>query len=465
MSKGYVNLFVKDIEVPKKVSRKAEETLEEIIHTAGMENKETKHRKSGDEEAKHRRLMNEKTEPGRTRKIPQTFVKAAAIIGAIILGGGSITALAAVYFHVTKGLESELHMDESQKIKLQEEGIMTQLQDPQMDVENRQQSEEGNGQQTGQQEMSNGEKGILVSPAQTDAGITVTAMQTIADSYYVYVSFKVEGYDLPEGCEPCFEFVDVYMREDVNDGEKDDEMEEKYDDEGKVSDDWINMCGSFYNGIRSGSDGKNNYDDGSELQFTENGRLIEHFLQEDGSLEYIVQMSAPDRNETLIGKKVHVDFTNLGTVYKADYKEDIQGNWNFELDIRGSEKVKKYELNEEIGDSGIKVISAEISPISILVDYDFPRSEMEKKKKKGEKLISPVPEICGVYLKDGTLLGSIMNGGNSGYESEDSDVYQIRIATDHVLDTDQIAGLLFWNMNTEVGEEGYTEDNYYKIEL
>ena len=37
MSKGYVNLFVKDIEVPKKVSRKAEETLEEIIHTAGME--------------------------------------------------------------------------------------------------------------------------------------------------------------------------------------------------------------------------------------------------------------------------------------------------------------------------------------------------------------------------------------------------------------------------------------------
>ena len=225
------------------------------------------------------------------------------------------------------------------------------------------------------------------------------------------------------------------------------------------------MCGSFYNGIRSGSDGKNNYDDGSELQFTENGRLIEHFLQEDGSLEYIVQMSAPDRNETLIGKKVHVDFTNLGTVYKADYKEDIQGNWNFELDIRGSEKVKKYELNEEIGDSGIKVISAEISPISILVDYDFPRSEMEKKKKKGEKLISPVPEICGVYLKDGTLLGSIMNGGNSGYESEDSDVYQIRIATDHVLDTDQIAGLLFWNMNTEVGEEGYTEDNYYKIEL
>ena len=58
MSKGYVNLFVKDIEVPKKVSRKAEETLEEIIHTAGMENKETKHRKSGDEEAKHRRLIN-----------------------------------------------------------------------------------------------------------------------------------------------------------------------------------------------------------------------------------------------------------------------------------------------------------------------------------------------------------------------------------------------------------------------
>ena len=43
----------------------------------------------------------------------------------------------------------------------------------------------------------------------TDAGITVSAQQSITDNYYTYLSFKVEGYHLEDGKQPDFENVFV----------------------------------------------------------------------------------------------------------------------------------------------------------------------------------------------------------------------------------------------------------------
>ena len=43
----------------------------------------------------------------------------------------------------------------------------------------------------------------------TDAGVTVSAQQSITDNYYTYLSFKVEGYRLEDGKQPDFENVSV----------------------------------------------------------------------------------------------------------------------------------------------------------------------------------------------------------------------------------------------------------------
>ena len=75
----------------------------------------------------------------------------------------------------------------------------------------------------------------------TDAGITVSAQQSITDNYYTYLSFKVEGYHLEDGKQPDFENVYVTV-----DGKQD-----------------FNSGSSFYNGIIAGNDGMGVYADGS----------------------------------------------------------------------------------------------------------------------------------------------------------------------------------------------------------
>lgn len=59
-------------------------------------------------------------------------------------------------------------------------------------------------------------------------------MELIADGHFVHAAFQVSGYDLADGEEPCFENVVVYTGEDEN-----------------AQDGWVNMSGSFYDGIVS----------------------------------------------------------------------------------------------------------------------------------------------------------------------------------------------------------------------
>ena len=47
--------------------------------------------------------------------------------------------------------------------------------------------------------------------AVTNEGVTVTPEMMVVNEKMVYLSLAVEGYDLQEGKEPCFEFVDVYL--------------------------------------------------------------------------------------------------------------------------------------------------------------------------------------------------------------------------------------------------------------
>ncbi|MDE5933609.1 MAG: hypothetical protein K2H40_14165 [Lachnospiraceae bacterium] len=350
------------------------------------------------------------------------------VVAAAVFALGTMTVCAA-YLHWSKGLEAEFNATDEQK-QLLEEGQYTA---PLNSEDN-----ENNG------SSNNGDNGRESSNSVTVEGVTITPQQSIVDSRFAWLSFKVEGYDLEEGKEPCFQYITVEVEGD--------------------KDAIISYGSHFYDGIRRGTDGKLVYEDGSPAE-------EEIFVNEDGSMEYIIMVDATQYGENgLIGKNVHVEFTDLGTVYKAEYFPNLEAVWAFDFTLKGSDKVRTLNLSEPLGDSGATVIYAEISPISIYVNYDFPlqKEAIEGLNENGEPITSTTfveaPPVAGVRLKDGTLLLYIMNGGVEGYLDESHEVYTVSYALDRILDADQVDALLFQKGWPE-GEGSPTEDDLYIVPI
>lgn len=344
---------------------------------------------------------------GRKRRRKTIWV----LIAAAVFVFGTMTVCAA-YLHWSRGIEAEFNATEEQKQLLEEEQYTAPL--------------------------VSGE----TSGSVTEKGVTITPQQSIADSRFAWLSFKVEGYDLEVGKEPCFNYVTIIADDDI---------------EAPIS-----YYGSFYNGIHWNEKGEAVYEDGSPA-----GEEI--FVNEDGSMEYIVQIDATQYGG-LIGKKVKVQFTDLGTVYKAAFTPDLEAVWSFDFTLKGSDEVRTLTLSEPLDDSGATVIYAEISPISIYVNYDFPlrKETIEGVNENGEPVTSTTfveaPAVTGVRLKDGTLLTGIVNGGVEGYLDENGEVYTASYALGNILDTEQVDALLFYKAWPEE-ERALTEEDLYIVPI
>jgi len=345
----------------------------------------------------------------RTKKRRWKTTWAAATAAVFVFG--TMTVYAA-YLHWSKGMEAEFNATDEQKKLLEEQQYTAPL-------------DNGDG-----------------SDSVTVEGVTVTAQQSIADSRFAWLSFKVEGYDLEEGKEPCFQDVTVVADGDINAP--------------------ISYYGDFYNGVHTDENGKAVYEDGTLMK-------EEIFAAEDGSMEYIITIDATQYGG-LIGKNVHVDLTDLGTVHKADYTPDLEAVWSFDFTLKGSDKVRTLTLSEPLGDSGAAVIYAEISPISIYVNYDFPlqKETIEGVDENGAPITSTrfveVPPIAGVRLKDGTLLLHMTGGGAEGYLDESHEVYTASYMLNRILDTDQVDALLF-GKNQPEENRSLTEEDLYIVPL
>lgn len=339
--------------------------------------------------------------------------KYAVIALTATLAVGTVTACAA-YMNWSRGLTEELRISESQQENLE---------------------------QTGMAAFS----GASVS----DAGVTVTAEQSITDNYYTYLSFKVEGYSPAEGVQPDFETISVTV-----DGKDD-----------------ISWGGGFYDGLVCGNDGMVINADGSEAETEEDGSLIEHYVMDDGSLEYHMVLSGGGEEGAIIGKDIRVSFENLGSVAKAEYTPDLEGKWTLEWTLGGADTAISAQTEETLGDTGATVTGIELSPISIRVTYDFPRKERisEYEDENGERktytYFDEPPVANGVKLKDGTMLTSLYGGpGSAGYLNDESDTYQSTFAFSRVIDPEQVAAVLF-PKRTE-GEEGSLKDmDYYEVAI
>lgn len=354
--------------------------------------------------------IRESTKPVRKAKKESRFqggfryAQAAAIACAVLVGAGGITVTAAVVHHLwSRGMQGNIQATEEQQKDLAEQGMVTEGPD-----------------------LSNMEV--------TSEGITVKPTELVADGHFVHVAFQIAGYDLADGEEPCFEEVRVYTGEDEN-----------------AEDGWVNMSGSFYNGIIANINGEPIYEDGTPL---ESGDFAEHYKAEDGTLEYVMTLYKTDTDpeESLLGQTIHVLLKNLGTVKKAEFMNGIDGTWKFDIPVNGENTAKSFELNTVLENANITVLSAAISPISIRVDYEVTGELQTQEDDNG------LPAVSGVVLKDGSRLLYLFNGGQSGYrEGSDTQAYLLA-AFDRVIDVDQVQSLLFRLHAGDQPEEYVTVD-------
>ena len=369
-----------NIEIPDIVTEKANMAFEQIRKDAGS---------SSDKIVTYQKPV---------KKSRKKYV-AAALIATMTVG--AVSAYAA-YTNWSHGMKEELRISEEQQKNLEANGMAA-----------------------------------FSDASVTDAGVTVTAQQSITDNYYTYLSFKVEGYSVEKGVQPDFETISV-----TADGQD------------------VSWGGRFYDGMIPGDDGMVVNADGSALETEADGSMIENYVMDDGSLEYHMILKSHEKG-FFTGKQLHVELENLGTVAKAQYFPDIEGSWKLDMTLGGADTAKYIETNEKLGDTETIVTGVELSPISMRITYDFPKTEPRMEEFEDENgeiqtIAWPAqpPFAFGIRLKDGTVMKYISAGSEStGYTSEEGQEYVVSFPLDRVIDPDQVEAVLFREYDEENGKQ------------
>lgn len=158
MKKNSLDILLQDVEIPNIVQEKAQKAFSQIHmqieegNIQGMENKKCK------------------------KKSRFLHTKAAAVIAAVFVGGGSMTALGAACMHWSQGLQTKMNVSEEQMLELQN-AENTPVSFPQV--------------------------------SDTQGDITVSVAQCLVDENDVQVALYVEGYELE--CEPELERLTILL--------------------------------------------------------------------------------------------------------------------------------------------------------------------------------------------------------------------------------------------------------------
>ncbi len=165
MHKKENNIFIKDVEVPTIVQKKADAAFSKII-MEGADN-----------------MTSKKNQKVKTyEKIRYHFKSSAAAAACIcILVMGSITAAAAAYHHWSLGMQGRLQATANQQNDLVNSGIATIL----------------------------NENTSYDSMEVTSGNVTIKPLEIIADGHFALISFSVEGYTIDDMSEPGFEIISV----------------------------------------------------------------------------------------------------------------------------------------------------------------------------------------------------------------------------------------------------------------
>ena len=317
--------------------------------------------------------------------------QAAAAAGVCILAVSGISAAAAVHHYWGRGMNGNIQASDEQQQALTEKNIAKVYR----------------------------EEPDSPSLAVTINGVTIEPDTVIADERFVYMAFRISGYSVADRTEPGFDMVNVYQGDHPEDESA-----------------WVNMSGTMYDGIVLDENGASVYEDGTSVESYEDGSVISHYTDDNGNMEYIIQASAVDKNDSLLGKTLHVAFKDLGTFSKAAFIPAVEGVWNFELNLSDVSSTRNIKVGKKVEGTGFTMEDISISPISIQVNYSVSEAPTEHEDDLG------IPEVKGVVLKDGTRISYLANPGRVGYtDNNKSNAYQIA-GFARVVDVDEIAALI-----------------------
>ena len=334
------------------------------------------------EETENMAADNQKNSKKNTRRIKSQVAAATAVC---VLAVGGVSAVAAIHHNWGRGMSGNIQATDTEQQKLTDDGVAVVYP----------------------------EKEEYEALKVTNNGVTIVPDTVIVDAQFAYLSFTISGYEVAEGEEPGFEDVNITS-----------------DDMG------INMSGGMYDGIVSNEEGAPVYEDGSELQFTDSGDIVSHYYDENGNLEYFIQAHIAEAGDTMLGKTVKVDFKNLGSLYKTEFTDGVEGDWNFEITLPSVSSAKEFDVNKAIDGTSFTLTKLEVSPVSLNATFTTDNAPEANQDDLG------VPCVKGVVLKDGSRLPYLTDGGSIGYTDDSkTEAYNI-LGYDRVIDVDNVKALI-----------------------
>lgn len=243
-----------------------------------------------------------------------------------------------------------------------------------------------------QSKLSEAGTTAVMEEEQTIEGVTVKAVQSIASGNYAYLMFEVSSEKELPAADLGAMFNDVNAV-DADGGE-------------------ISLSASF-------SSEKN----------------------KSGALIYEVMLqSVPVEGVSFNGRKVTVTLKDI-VIEGVEPTLIQEGTWTFPITLPEKDASSVYELNQEVGQSGMKVNRVELSPVAVTFYYGN-QSEDE----------SMVP--LALAMKDGSLisLSERFNGGADMYNTMSKE-YIVTRGLSQFIDTEAVEAIMFGNLTDEQMED------------
>ena len=257
----------------------------------------------------------------------------------------------------------------------------------------------------------------------TDQGVTITAVQSIVDNYRAEITFRIEGFELPEGEEP-FAWPRVTI-----DGKRD------YS---------VSQTGGFYDGTTRNDKGEWVYaSDGSPVKYDDTkpfSPAILDYVAEDGSLEYTHYINFHETDGRYMGKEIVFTFSSIDFqphTKTGEFVPQVKGNWELKWTLTGTSDSISITPNVKIGDSEVILLDAEIGQKTIRARY-----QVDDYWEGWDELVELPQAVCGVRMKDGSE--HRCGASTSGFEDQDNMIYFTESDIyDAILDINQVESLMF----------------------
>ena len=228
-------------------------------------------------------------------------------------------------------------------------------------------------------------------------GVTVSVEQTIIDSNTARIALRIEGFTVPDG-----EYPDIGDWQLTFDGERASAVSGGFAESRDAADDPI-------------------------------------FTDKDGSLEYDFYASDTREDFSFAGKPIYLRIDSLGTGDKGRYEPLVQGPWELIWMPSSNQERITVQTDRPIGDTGIRLLSTEIAPVSTRVTLRL--AELWE----GYKTLESFDwQLVGVRLKDGTEMVNIFGPANYvGYADPENLILELHYPSQRIIHPEQVEALLF----------------------